>query len=265
MLGFDYQRPKTLDEAARLLAAAGEGKALAGGQTLLASMKLRLASPDTLVDLKGIAGLDQIEKKGDALVIGALARHALVAGSPVVKGAIPALAALAGGIGDVQVRNRGTIGGSLANSDPAADYPAAVLGLGATIVTSKRQIAADAFFTGMFTTALEPGELIASVSFPIPRRAAYMKFPNPASHFAVVGAFVAETPSGIRVGITGAAPHAFRWAAAEAALAKTFAAKALDGVAVPALDYMSDLHSDARYRASLVATMTKRAVAAAAV
>ena len=264
MYDFSFDRPKTLEEASRLLAAGGEARYLAGGQTLIPTLKLRLANPGTLIDLKGIAGLDSIERKGTVLAIGALVCHAVVAASPLVHESIPALAALAGGIGDVQVRNRGTLGGSVANSDPAADYPAAVLGLGATIVTNKREIAADDFFTGMFETALKPGEIVASIGFPVPRRAAYVKFPSPASHYAMVGVFVAEMAAGIRVAVTGAAPHVFRWSSAEAALGKRFAAPAIDGLLVSPHELLSDTHGNAEYRASLVATMTKRAVSAAA-
>ena len=263
MYGFTYHQPRTLDEATKLLAD-GEARSLAGGQTLIPVLKMRLSNPGLLVDLKGIAGLDTIEKKGTALSIGALARHAVVAASPVVRESILALAALAGSIGDVRVRNRGTIGGSVANSDPAADYPAAVLGLGATIVTTQREIPADSFFTGMFETALKPGEIVVSVVFPIPRRAAYIKYPSPASHYAMVGVFVAETAKGIRVAITGASSHVFRWSAAEAALGKSFVAASIGDIEMPADDLLSDVHGDAAYRASLVATMTKRAVSAAA-
>jgi carbon-monoxide dehydrogenase medium subunit len=264
MYGFAYHNPRSLDEAAKLSSGGDEARYLAGGQTLIPTLKLRLANPAALIDLKGIAGLDTIARKGGALVIGALARHAAVAASPLVREAIPALARLAGGIGDAQVRNRGTLGGSIANNDPAADYPAAALGLGATIVTSGREIAADAFFTGMFETALKPGEIVVAISFPIPRRAAYVKFPSPASHYAMVGAFVADTDAGIRVAITGASPHVFRWNAAEAALAKRFAASSIDNLKMSPLDLLSDTHGNAQYRASLVATMTKRAVSAAA-
>ena len=263
MYGFAYHRPKTLEEAVRLSAGSGEARYLAGGQTLIPTLKLRLANLDAVVDLKGVAGLDAISEAGGALIIGALTRHASVAASAEVRQAIPALAALAGGIGDAQVRNRGTLGGSVANGDPAADYPAAVLGLGATIATSRRQIAADAFFKGMFETALEPGEIIASISFPVPRRAAYVKFPSPASHYAMVGVFVAEAADGVRVAITGAGPHVFRWGAAEAALGRRFAATSIDGFQLAADELLSDAHGDAQYRASLVATMTKRAVSVA--
>ena len=263
MYDFAYHRPKTLDEASRLLTAADEARFLAGGQTLLPALKLRLSRPSALVDLKGIAGLDGIEEKGDALVIGALARHAVVAASPIVAKAIPALAGLAANIGDAQVRNRGTLGGSVANSDPAADYPAAVLGLGAAIKTTARVIPADSFFTGMFETALKPGEIIESISFPKPRRAAYAKFPSPASHYAMVGVFVAETKEGVRVAVTGAGPHAFRWTEAEGALGKSFAPASIAGLSASARDLLSDTHGSAAYRASLVASMTKRAVAAA--
>jgi carbon-monoxide dehydrogenase medium subunit len=263
MYDFDYHRPTSLDEAVRLLAGADEARALAGGQTLLPSLKMRLARPAVLVDLKGIAGLDAIARKGDALVIGALARHAAVAGSALVRETIPALAALAGGIGDTQVRNRGTIGGSVANSDPSADYPAALLGLGATVTTSKREIAADDFFTGMFETALGAGEIITAIAFPVPRRAAYVKYPSPASRYAMVGVFVADTAKGVRVGVTGAAPYAFRWKEAEVALDKKLAASAIDSLVAPSNELLSDTHGDARYRASLIVTMTRRAVAAA--
>lgn len=263
MYAFEYSRPATVEEAAKLL---GEDQArpLAGGQSLLPTLKNRLASVSRLVDLKGIKGLDGIAREGDAVVVGGLARHATVATAPLVTQAIPALASLAGNIGDAQVRNRGTIGGSIANNDPAADYPAALLGLGATVKTSLRAIAADDFFTGLFETALQPGEIVTAVSFPIPRRAAYLKFRSPASRFAMVGVFVAQTEAGARVAVTGAAPCVFRWREAEAALGPSFAASALAGLQVPSGDFLSDIHGAADYRASLVGTMTRRAVEIAA-
>ena len=227
-------------------------------------MKLRLANPGTIVDLSGIAELKGIKKDGDAVVIGALTTHAEVASSPVVKQAIPALAALAESIGDRQVRNRGTIGGSLANNDPAADYPAAVVGLGATVHTNKRKIAADDFFKGMYETALADDEIITSVSFPAPKKAAYVKFPQPASRFALVGVFVAQTGTGVRVAVTGAAPHVHRAKPIEDALAKSFTADAAKAVKIFAGHLNSDLHGSAEYRAHLVSVLASRAVAAMA-
>ncbi len=241
-----------------------DAKALAGGMTLLPTMKQRLAAPSALIELKDVPELSGLSREGDTLVVGAMTRHVEVARSPVVQAAIPALAKLAAGIGDPHVRNRGTLGGSLANNDPAADYPAAVLALGATVVTSKRRLAADDYFTGLFETALEPGELITSVIFPIPQKAAYMKFANPASRYALVGVFVAKTAGGVRVAVTGAGAHGvFRPQAFEAALNANFSASALDGVSVPASGLNSDLHADADYRAHLIGVMAKRAVAAA--
>ncbi len=260
MYSFAYHRPSSLAELKTLLARVEEARLLAGGQTLLPTLKQRLASPDAVIDLKGIQGLAAVERRGEALMIGALARHAAVAASPVVREAIPALAALADGIGDPQVRNRGTLGGSIVNNDPAADYPAAVVGLGATVHTPERAIPADGFFTGLFETDLEPGEIVTSVSFPIPRRAAYVKFPNPASRYAIVGVFVAETAAGIRVAVTGAAPCVFRLAAAEKALAQSFAPASLDGLRVDPRGLSSDIHAGADYRAHLVAIMARRAV-----
>ncbi|HSS69890.1 MAG TPA: xanthine dehydrogenase family protein subunit M [Casimicrobiaceae bacterium] len=265
MYSFEYQRAKTVADAASALAKSG-GKALAGGQSLVGAMKLRLANPGTIVDLSGIAELKGIKKDSDAVVIGALATHAEVASSPVVKQAIPALAALAEAIGDRQVRNRGTIGGSLANNDPAADYPAAALGLGATIQTNKRKIAADDFFKGMYETALAADEIITAVSFPVPKKAAYMKFPQPASRFALVGVFVAQTTGkgdeGVRVAVTGAASHVHRAKPIEDALAKSFTADAAKAVKIPAGHLNSDLHGSAEYRAHLVSVLAARAVAA---
>ncbi len=262
MYAFEYQRAKSVADAAAALAKSG-GKALAGGQSLVGAMKLRLANPGTVVDLGGIAELKGIKKEGDAILIGAMTTHAEVAASAVVKQSIPALAAMAEGIGDRQVRNRGTLGGALANNDPAADYPAAVLGLGATVHTNKRKIAADDFFKGMYETALGADEIITAVSFPVPKRAAYMKFPQPASRFALVGVLVAQTPGGVRVAVTGAASHVHRATAIEAALTKSFTADAARAVKIPADHLNSDLHGSAEYRAHLVSVMAARAVAAA--
>ena len=262
MYAFNYQRPKTVRQAAGLLAkAAGDGKLLAGGQTLLPTMKQRLASPAMLIDLGLVEGMSGIELKGRNLHIGAMTKHADVATSHVVKTAIPALAALAEGIGDPAVRNRGTIGGSIANNDPSADYPAACLGLGATIVTNKRKIPADEFFTGMFETALEDGEIITKVIFPVPQKAAYEKFPNPASRYAMVGVFVGKKGSDTRVAVTGAGSNGvFRVSEFEAALKARFNAKSLDGLSVPASGLNGDIHASPDYRAHLIGVMAKRAV-----
>ncbi|MEO8740039.1 MAG: xanthine dehydrogenase family protein subunit M [Casimicrobiaceae bacterium] len=266
MYAFEYQRAKTVADAASALAKSG-GKALAGGQSLVGAMKLRLANPGTIVDLGGIAELKGIKKEGsnatEAIVIGAMTTHADVAASPLVRQAIPALASLAEGLGDRQIRNRGTLGGSVANNDPAADYPAAVLALGATVHTSKRKIAAEDFFKGMFETALAADEIITAISFPIPKKAGYAKFPQPASRFALVGVFVAQTAGGIRVAVTGAGPGVHRATMIESALAKSFTADAAKAVKVPAEHLNSDLHGSAEYRAHLVAVMAARAVAAA--
>ncbi|MCA8929982.1 MAG: xanthine dehydrogenase family protein subunit M [Alphaproteobacteria bacterium] len=264
MYAFNYVKPASLADAAAALSGAEDGAFLAGGQTLLPTLKQRLASPSDLVDLGGIAELQGIRLEGRDVVVGAMTRHAAVAASAEIKGNIPALAALAGGIGDQAVRNRGTIGGSVANNDPAADYPAAVLGLGATVVTDRREIAADDFFTGLFETALQPGEIITAVRFPQPEKAAYVKFPNPASRYAMVGVFVAKTAGGVRVAVTGAGSGGvFRVPAYEEALAANFAADAVADGAVAAADLNSDLHADADYRAHLIGVMTRRAVAAA--
>ncbi|HLW89923.1 MAG TPA: xanthine dehydrogenase family protein subunit M [Roseiarcus sp.] len=264
MYEFTYHRPTSVSAAAAQLAADPEGKLLAGGQTLLPTMKQRLASPSAIIDLGKIAELSGVSREGDAIVIGAMTRHADVATNATVRQAIPALAALAEEIGDPQVRNRGTIGGSLANNDPAADYPAAALALGATIVTNKREIAADAFFKGLFETALEPNEIITKVRFPIPRKAAYQKFPNPASRYALAGVFVAQTAGGVRVAVTGAGANGvFRASAVEAALASNFAPAAVAGVKVSADGLNTDIHADAAYRAHLIGVLAKRAVAAA--
>jgi carbon-monoxide dehydrogenase medium subunit len=226
-------------------------------------MKLRLAKPSDLVDIGTIKGLAGIKADSKAVTLGAMARHAEVAASAAVKKAIPALASLAGGIGDRMVRNMGTIGGSLANNDPAADYPAGALGLGATIVTNKRKISADDFFKGMYETALGKGEIIEEVSFPIPKRAAYMKFKNPASRYAIVGVFVADFGGSARVAVTGAGPCVFRVAAMEKALAAKFAPESVADIKVPEKGLNSDLHAKADYRAHLVTVMARRAVEAA--
>jgi carbon-monoxide dehydrogenase medium subunit len=263
MHAFNYHRASSVKDAQALIGKASEGKYLAGGQSLVQTMKLRLASPSDLVDLGAVKELAGIKVSGGTVEIGAMTRHAEVAASGEVKKAIPALAMLAGGIGDRQVRAMGTIGGSLANNDPAADYPAAVLGLGATVVTSKRKIEADKFFKGLYETALEPGEIITSVSFPAAKRAAYAKFKNPASRFAIVGVFVAETASGVRVAVTGAGPVVFRVPEMEKALAAKFAPESVAAVKVKADGLNTDLHASAEYRAHLVTVMAKRAVQAA--
>lgn len=261
MRSFEYLRPGTLAEAGRALAASTEAKLMAGGMTLVPAMKMRLTSPEAIVDLGGIADLRGIRITGGELVIGAMTRHADVAASPDVKRAIPALAALAGGIGDPQVRNRGTIGGSIANNDPAADYPAALLALGATVVTTKRKIAAEKFFTGMFETALEPGEIVQQVSFPVPLMAAYEKFRSPASRYALVGVFVAKSTSGVRVAVTGAAPLVFRAPDLERLLSEKFSPDSVAGFRYPADGLNADMHGDADFRANLIGVLARRAVA----
>jgi carbon-monoxide dehydrogenase medium subunit len=264
MYNFTYHRASGLRQATNMLGKFEEAKLLAGGQTLLPTMKLRLASPSHIIDLNKIEGLSDIEMKGRNIVIGALARHADVAASPVVKQAIPALAELASMIGDPAVRHRGTIGGSIANNDPNADYPAACLALGAVITTTKRKILADEFFKSLFETALEPDEIVTQVSFPIPKKAAYQKFRNPASRFALVGVFVAKRPSEVRVAVTGAgASGVFRVTEFETALKKRFSPKSLEGMSIPADDLASDIHGSAEYRAHLVGVLARRAVAAA--
>ena len=262
MYSFELKKADSVANAAALLAQTG-GKPLAGGQSLVAAMKLRLSQPGTLVDLSGIAELKGIRKEGEHVVIGAMTRHAEVAASKEVRAAIPALAAVADGIGDRQIRNMGTVGGALANNDPAADWPAAVLGLGATVHTNKRKIAADEFFKGMYETALADGEIITSVSFPVPKKAAYAKFAQPASRFALVGVFVAQTGSGVRVAVTGAASSVFRCKPLEDALAKSFTADAAKAVKVSADGMNRDLHGSPEYRAHLVSVMAARAVTAA--
>jgi carbon-monoxide dehydrogenase medium subunit len=264
MHAFEYHRPSSTKDALALGSNKEEARYLAGGQSLVQAMKLRLSSPSDLIDLGTIKELVGIKVSGNAVEIGAMTRHADAAGSKDVQKAIPALAMLAGIIGDRQVRHMGTIGGSLANSDPAADYPAAVLGLGATITTNKRKIEADKYFKGLFETALEPGELITSVSFPVPKRAAYMKFKNPASRFALVGVFVADFGAGkVRVAVTGAGPCAFRQAEMEKALASKFAPDAVASIKVKQDGLNNDLHASPEYRAHLITVMAKRAVEAA--
>lgn len=262
MYAFTFERPASLADATRA-AQAGGAKVLAGGQTLLASMKLRLASPEKLVDLGAIAELAGVRREGNAVVIGAMTRHADVAANAELQKAIPALAELAGGIGDRQVRAMGTLGGSIANNDPSACYPAGALGLGATIHTTQRKIAADDFFQGMFATALQDGELVTAVSFPIPKRAAYIKFKQPASRFALIGVCVAQTDSGVRVAVTGGGNGVFRHAGLEQALAKSFTPEAAAGVKVDAGQLSSDLHGSAAYRANLISVLAQRAVAKA--
>ena len=261
MHAFKYHRPASVNDAAKL--AKGEAKLLAGGQTLVQTMKLRLASPSDIIDLGTLKELTGIQSDGKTVTIGAMTRHAEVAHSAEVKKVIPALAALAGMIGDRQVRAMGTIGGSLANNDPAADYPAAALGLGATIITNKRKLSAGEFFKGMFATALQEGEIITAVSFPAPKRAAYTKFKNPASRFAIVGVFVADFGSSVRVAVTGAGASVFRQADMEKALSAKFAPESVANIKQKQDGLNSDLHASAEYRAHLVTVMARRAVEAA--
>ncbi len=261
MYDFNYQAPTSLADAIAAIGAADDGKILAGGMTLIPTLKQRLANPSDLIDLAKIAELKGIKREGDAIVIGAMVTHAEVGASDIVKSAIPALAALAGDIGDAQVRHRGTLGGSICNNDPAADYPSALVALGATVITSKRRLAAEDFFTGMFETALEPDEIATAVSFPIAEQAAYQKFPNPASRYAVVGVFVAKTGGTVRVAVTGAGPSVFRLPEFEQALGTSFTPDAVASLKVAADDLNTDLHASAEYRAHLVTVMAKRAVA----
>ena len=262
MENFNYHRPASVADAVTAMQGASDGKYMSGGMTLIPTMKQGLASPSDIIDLGGLknAGVSV----GATVVIKAGTTHAEVANNADLKKAIPGLAALAGGIGDPHVRHRGTIGGSIANNDPAADYPSACLGLGATIHTSSRKIAADDFFTGMFSTALEEGEVVTAIEFPIPKKCGYAKFPNPASLYAMVGVFAAQTADGsARVAVTGAGAGVFRVAEMEAALSKDFSSAALNGISVPAKDLNSDLHASAEYRAHLISVMAKRAVDAA--
>ncbi len=261
MYNFEFERPATIADAVAALGTE-DAQPLGGGQTLIPTMKQRLAAPAKLVSLLGIDEMKGVSESGGVLTIGGATTHAAVASG---AGAYPALAELAGNIGDPAVRNRGTIGGSLANNDPSACYPAAALGSGATIVTNNREIAADEFFQGMFTTALDEGEIITSVKFPVPQAANYQKFEQPASRFALVGVFVARFADGVRVAVTGASEDGvFRWSEAEAALSSNFSAAALDGLAASADGMIGDIHGTPEYRAHLIGVLTKRAVAAAA-
>jgi len=260
-----YHRAGSVADAASMMASAEDGKYLGGGQTLLPTMKQRLAAPTDLIDLAKIADLQGISETGGAIVIGAATTHAEVASSPVVNSRLPGLATLAGGIGDPAVRHKGTIGGSIANNDPAADYPSALVALGATVKTNKRELAAEDFFTGMFETALEDDEIVTSVSFPAAAKSAYAKYPNPASRYAMAGVFVARGADGsVRVAVTGAGQDGvFRVAEMESALSSNWSPDAVAGISVSADDLLSDIHGSAAYRANLVTVMAKRAVAAA--
>lgn len=261
MTPFAFHRPASVASAVQLRSAQADASYLAGGQSLLPAMKLGLAGPSDLIDLALLPGTQGITVEAGSLRIGAMTPHAVVAASADVAKHIPALACLAAGIGDPAVRSRGTLGGSLAQNDPAACYPAAALGLGATVHTDRRSIAADDFFLGLYETALRPGELITAVSFPVPQRAAYVKFKQPASRFALVGVFVSQGPMGVRVAVTGAGPCVFRASAMEAALAKDGSARAIDGIGLPADGLNTDLHASAAYRAHLVGVLVRRAVA----
>ena len=263
MYEFEYHQPKSLEQAAKLFADADDPQFMAGGQTIIPVMKQRLASPSDIIDLDKIAELKGITVEGDTLTIGAMTRHGEVASSDEVRNSIPALADLADHIGDPAVRNRGTLGGSIANNDPAADYPVALVALGASVHTVSRQIAAEDFFTAMFETALEDGEMIVKVSFPVPECAAYEKFPNPASRYATVGVFVARTGEGVRVAVTGAAACVYRAKDMEQALDGDFSPHALDAISVSADGLNSDLHASAEYRANLIGVLARRAVSQA--
>ncbi len=262
MYSFNYHRPTNLDDAAKLRADSEDAVFLAGGQTLIPTLKQRLAAPTDVIDLGGVEGLVGIDVDAKRVIIGAMTRHADVARSSALRKVLPVLCDLAGQIGDAQVRNRGTIGGSIANSDPAADYPAAVIGLGATLQTNKRTIAAADYFKDLFETALEPGEIVRSIEFPVPKRAAYCKFPNPASRYAVAGVLIADFAGTIRVGVTGAGPCAFRALNLEQALNSKLTPSAVDAVEIDYERFNSDLHATAEFRANLVRVMARRAVAA---
>jgi carbon-monoxide dehydrogenase medium subunit len=264
MRDFEYARPTSLADAASAFAGGGEAAFIAGGHTLLPAIKSRLRMPDTLVDLAGIPGLSGVTRDGDTLWIGAMTTHAAVAADKTVAAAIPGLATLAAGIGDPQVRNRGTLGGVIANNDPAADYPAALLALDATVETSSGRHAADDYFQGMFATALADGEIVARVGFKVPLASAYAKFRHPASRYAVVGVFVARYATGVRVAVTGAAPGVFRWTEAETALSANFAAAAVAGLTLDPGDLNTDIHASAEFRAHLAGVMLARAVNEAA-
>lgn len=263
MKSFAYHQPSQIPDAAKLLISIEDSKLVAGGMTLIPTMKQRLAAPPALIDLSKLGGLKGITDDGPTMTIGAMTPHAVVAASKLVQAKIPGLAALAGLIGDPAVRSRGTLGGSVANNDPAADYPAGVLGLGATIVTSTREIAADAFFIGLFETALEPGEIIKAIRFPVPLKAGYAKFKAPASRYALVGVFVAKFADGIRVAVTGAGQGVFRVPPMEAALSANFDPSAIAAIKIDTDGLTSDIHAEADYRAHLVTVMAKRAVDAA--
>jgi aerobic carbon-monoxide dehydrogenase medium subunit len=261
MTPFKLHRAKNLAEAAKAFKAAEEGRFLAGGQTLIPVLKQRLAAPSDLVSLGGVTGLAGITSTAEKITVGAMTRHADVAANADVRRLIPALAEMAGGIGDPHVRNRGTMGGSVANNDPAADYPAAVLGFGGTVVTDRRRISADDYFQGLFTTALEDGEIITALEFPVPERAGYVKMPHPASRYCLVGVMIAKTSAGVRVAVTGAGQGGvFRVPEMEAALAKSFAADVLAGIKVAAGNLMTDIHAGAEYRAHLIGVLARRAV-----
>ncbi len=263
MYEFGYSKPDAVQAAVDAAKGDEDAKILAGGMTLIPTLKQRLAMPSQRIGLGAIGGLRGIAVAGDAVTVGAVTTHGAVAASSEVAGAIPALAYLAGLIGDPAVRHRGTIGGSISNNDPAADYPAAVVGLGATVKTTEREIAPDDFFTGMFETALNDGEIVTAVSFPVPEKAGYAKFPNPASRYAVVGVMAAKTANGVRVAVTGAGPCVFRVPEMEEALTANWSPEAVAGVKVSASELNSDIHASADYRAHLVTVMAKRAVAAA--
>lgn len=263
MYEFTYSKASSVEDATSQFGAAEEGKFMSGGMTLLPTLKQRLARPSNVIDLAQVPDMAGIDVSADTVSIKAMTCHAAVAASPDVQNAIPALAKLAGGIGDPMVRNRGTIGGSLANNDPAADYPGSVVGLGATIHTNKREIAADSFFLDLFETALEEGEIITKVTYPIPDRAGYMKFPNPASRYCIVGVMVSQKGAEVRVGVTGAGACAFRVTEMEAALASSFTPDAVADIKIPDGDLNSDIHASSEYRAHLVTVMAKRAVAEA--
>ena len=263
MYTFEYLRPATLAEAVNAIESNEEAKLVAGGHTLIPTLKQRLAAPSHLIDVQALEELRGIERTENGVVVGALSRHVEVARSQAVRSAIPALAALASRIGDPQVRNRGTIGGSIANADPAADYPAALLALSATVHTHSRRIGADDFFVDLFETALEASEIVTAVEFQAPRRAAYMKFPNPASRYAIVGVMVAQCETEVRVAVTGAGPCVFRAHEMERALAERFVSEAVSGIRVSPEGFNSDIHASDEYRAHLVTVMAKRAVAAA--
>ena len=262
MYDFAYHKPSSIADAVALLADP-DARPISGGQTLLPALKHRLNRPSALVDLSGIAELKGVTQEGNEIVIGALTRHAEIHTNPLIVASIPALAKMAGILGDPAVRNRGTMGGSLANNDPAADYPAAALALGATFVTDKRRIEADDYFQGMFATALEPTELLTAIRFPIPEKAGYAKMRNPASRYVMTGVFVAKGPKGVRVVVNGAGPGVFRQSEMEAALSANWSPEAVAGVKQSADVLNSDIHGSAEYRAHLVTVMAKRAVAEA--